>query len=107
MLLARRVRPAAPCGLRQPTTAAGGLAAIIGEAAVAVATEAPTGAQQEKLAPAAEVAGMAACTAAPEVEEKAWEVVATIGASGAAGKGSRGKGGHSSSDGHGGHRGHS
>ena len=59
-------------------TTAGALATTMEKAVVAVATEAPTGAREEEVAPVAAEAGIAAPTAAPEVEETTREVVTTL-----------------------------
>ena len=57
---------------------------------MAVAREAPTGAQVEEVAPAVAAAGKAAPTAAPEAE--ALEVVATLGAAEPPARGTPGRG---------------
>ena len=74
------------------STTSAAAAATVGEAAVAVATEPPTGVQVEEVAPAVAVAGMTAPTAPPEAEEEALPMVDMLGpaeplTSGAAGRG--------------------
>ena len=69
--------------VRAPTTGStttGPLDATIGVTEAEVATENPTGAQEEKVAPTAAAAWIAAPTAAPGAEEEAREVMTTLGA---------------------------
>ena len=77
--------------VRSTTAAAPAPAATVGEAAVAVTTETPTGAQVEVVAPAVAATGLVVPTAAPEAEEEALEVVATLGAAESPARGAVGR----------------
>ena len=74
------------------TATAGAPSATVAVAAGVVTTEAPTGTQVGEVAPVEAAAGIVAPTAAPEAEEEALEVVATLGAAEPPARGTAGMG---------------